>query len=558
MKKFISILIVFALLFGGVATVSAVSTDELDRAIESAAEFLLQTVQNPEVGSVGGCWTVLGLARSGINVPDSFFENYFAAAEIHTRLVRGGVVGGGTMQWPRLPITEYSRIILALTAAGFDPQDVENRNLLMEIADFDRVASQGINSVIFALLAFDSLNYSIPTIEDAQTQVTRKLLVDEILRLQLNDGGWNLIAGFIENWQNEVSEADLTAMALQALAKYQDNPNVAAATNRALAFLSSIQLDCGGFLFSGGMAAESVAQVIVALVELGIPLDDERFVKNGNTLLDSLLSFQSPDGGFWRGGENSNLMTTEQAFYALVAAQRLRDGQNSLYRMSDASQRNEIPAAETIGLPNKHRDVTRVEITSPGRTFDDIANHPNRQAIEALAARGIINGRTEIEFTPDETMTRAEFAAIITRGLGLPERVHPILGAISIFDDVPDNLWFTSAVQTAFHYRIVTGVSEVEFNPHGTITRQEAAVMVARAARLCGMDTDMSDGEILNILAKFGDSRAAADWAQASLAFAFREGILDDSEFYIQPEIPILRGEIAEILYRLLERSNLL
>ena len=82
------------------------------------------------------------------------------------------------------------------------------------------------------------------------------------------------------------------------------------------------------------VSSESVSQVIVALAELGIALDDSRFVKNGNTLLDALMQFQQEDGGFAHlmDGE-TDLLATEQAFYALVAANRVAQGESSLYRM---------------------------------------------------------------------------------------------------------------------------------------------------------------------------------------------------------------------------------
>jgi len=530
---------------------NAVTRDELDVIIAETVEYLLRMVPNPQVGSVGGEWAMIGLARSGVEIPDAFFHNYFANVERYVR-ERDGVLHN-------VRITEYSRLILALTAAGFDPRDVAGFDLTYRLGDFDRTIWQGINGPVFALLALDSLDYAIPTNNSAEVQSTREMFVGEILRRQLTDGGWNLTAGFGgPPAAHEVGDADLTGMALQALAKYRENPDVAAAIERGLAFLSETQDADGGFSSSfsqSGSAVESVAQVLVALVELGIPIDDPRFIKNGNTLVDNILSYRLPDGSFRHSREQdgNNLMSTEQAFYALVAAARSLDGRNSLYRMSDTIKRGEFVVEPTVGLPGKHADIRRVEVVTPNRVFADVAlNLPNRRAIEQLASRGIINGRTEFEFAPEATMTRAEFAAIITRGLGLPNR-H-----INVFDDVQANDWFATAVGTAFYYEIITGVSATEFNPNGTITRQEAAVMVARAARLCGMDTSLSESEILNILAIFGDSRTPADWARSSLAFAYSSGILDDSEFYIQPEIPILRGEIAEMLYRLLERANLL
>ena len=103
-----------------------------------------------------------------------------------------------------------------------------------------------------------------------------------------------------------------------------------------LAILSDRQNENGGYQFNENEQAscESVAQVMVALAELGFKLDDDRFVKNGKTLLDGLMQFQQADGGFSHlvGGE-SDLLATEQAFYALVAADRMERGGPSLYRM---------------------------------------------------------------------------------------------------------------------------------------------------------------------------------------------------------------------------------
>ena len=152
--------------------------------------------------------------------------------------------------------------------------------------------------------------------------------MDYIINAQLENGGWSLMGG--------EAEIDVTAMALQALAKYQDRKDVAEAVEKGLAVLSERQNDQGGYQYNAAesVSSESVSQVIVALAELGIALDDSRFVKNGNTLLDALMQFQQEDGGFSHlmDGE-TDLLAPEQAFYALVAANRIAQGESSLYRM---------------------------------------------------------------------------------------------------------------------------------------------------------------------------------------------------------------------------------
>ena len=338
MRKLMSLLLSVILLLALAAPVGAASSRELDAAVSGAAAYLLRTVRSPEVGTLGGEWSVIGLARSGHSVPDSWFESY------HRNVTRYVRERGGVLDERRL--TEYSRVILAMTAAGFDPRDVAGHDLTVPLGDFDRVIWQGVNGPIFALLALDSLGYDIPRNPSARTQATRELFVAEILRRQTPDGGWNLSAGAngAEVGRNERGDADLTGMALQALAKYQDDPTVRAATNRALRFLSRTQDASGGFssgLAGGEPTVESAAQVLVALTELGIPVNDPRFVKNGNTIVDNILSFQNADGSFSHspGSNEPSLMATEQALYGLVAAQRAAGGMNSLYRMGNEVRR---------------------------------------------------------------------------------------------------------------------------------------------------------------------------------------------------------------------------
>ena len=292
----------------------------LAETVTKTGEFLYQSVAEPTFGSVGGEWLILGLARSGLEISDEYFETYFQNLSVYTAQ-QGGVLHAKKY-------TEYSRVVLAVTAIGKDPLDVGGFNMLLPLADFEQTVFQGINGPIFALLALDSGNYEIPENIADSTQATRDMYVDYILNAQLPDGGWSLMGG--------EPEIDLTAMALQALAKYQDRKDVAEAIEKGLAILSDRQNENGSYQYSATEQAscESVAQVIVALAELGISLDDSRFVKNGKTLLDGILQFRQADGGFSHlvDGE-TDLLATEQAFYALVAANRIAQGESSLYRM---------------------------------------------------------------------------------------------------------------------------------------------------------------------------------------------------------------------------------
>ena len=534
MKRILSIFLTL-IIISGTFTTSFAADFDINQVIAETASYIYKTISKPQIGSIGGEWAVLGLVRSGVEIPEEYYQNYYKALEECVK-ERKGILHDKKY-------TEYSRVILALTAIGKTPKDVAGYNLLTPLGDYEKTVWQGVNGAIWALIALDSGNYDMPNNPNAKVQATREMYINHILEKQTSDGGWAL--------SGDVADPDVTGMALQALSKYQNNEKIKTATEKALDCLSNMQKENGGFSSYEVETSESCVQVLVALCELGISVDDVRFVKNGKSVLDNLFTFYENGKGFKHIHEDStNLMATEQCFYALVALKRASEGRNTLYDMSDAKHLN--VSSDAGGLAGKNADVKKMSITSPGKSFADIVGHKDKTSIETLASRGIINGMTESSFEPESTMTRAEFATIIARGLGLPQKSN------AIFKDVKSSDWYYTYVSTAYSYGIIKGVSENEFNPNGTITREEAAVMVTRAAKLCGMDTEMDTLAVRDSLAQFFDYVKAADWSRSSLAFCYNEKILDDSVMDIKPKEAVTRAEIASMLYNMLLSANLL
>lgn len=277
---------------------------------------MLDTVKTDEL-TFGSEWLVIALARSGRDVPDSYYDSVVKAVQ------------SAKGQLSDKKSTEYARTILALTAIGKDPADVGGYDLLAGLADMDDVTYQGINGAIFALLALDSGKYDVPATAEGGTQVTRDGLVAYILAQQLSDGGWAL--------SGTSADPDVTAMALQALAPYRTgDETVDTAVDKGVQLLSDMQLADGGYSSWGTLNSESCAQVLIALATLGIdPVSDSRFVKNGLTVLDALLAY-AVSGGFRHtvDGE-ADAIATEQALCALTAYARLLDGKTALYDMTD-------------------------------------------------------------------------------------------------------------------------------------------------------------------------------------------------------------------------------
>lgn len=326
-KKTVSLISAALLFLYSAFSVSAVSYSETAEKETAVARHLLNSPV-PSVGSIGGEWMVIGLARSG-KISKEFSDGYYSNAESYVKAV-------GSNKLHRSKSTENSRMIIALTSIGKDPRDIAGYNLLTPLADFNFVKKQGINGPVWALIAFDTMQYDIPTDQLVTVQTTREKLIDYILLNQCSDGGWDL--------NGESADADVTGMAIQALAPYvTKNTGVREAVEKALNVISNSQNSNGCFMTGGEATPESSAQIITALSAMNIDSNaDERFIKSGNSALDGLLSFSVENGFEHTKGKGYNQMSTEQSYYALVSFDRYKNGQNSLYDMTDLIAKGDV------------------------------------------------------------------------------------------------------------------------------------------------------------------------------------------------------------------------
>ena len=119
---------------------------KVNEVTQEAGKYIAETVKKPAVGSIGGEWAVIGLARSGYAVPQTYFEDYYNGVEEYVKNCQGVL--------HERKYTEYSRVILALTAIGRDPANVGGYNLLTPLGDYDATVWQGLNGPIWALIAW--------------------------------------------------------------------------------------------------------------------------------------------------------------------------------------------------------------------------------------------------------------------------------------------------------------------------------------------------------------------------------------------------------------------
>ncbi|MGM9936334.1 MAG: S-layer homology domain-containing protein [Candidatus Ornithomonoglobus sp.] len=185
------------------------------------------------------------------------------------------------------------------------------------------------------------------------------------------------------------------------------------------------------------------------------------------------------------------------------------------------------------------------EAAQANDAFTDISSATwAREAINGLAAAGVINGKSETEFAPNDTVTRAEFAKMLMGAFGLNSESF----TTSSFGDVSTDAWYFQAVETAYNLGIITGIDDGVFAPDALITRQDMAVMVSRAAAVTGKDIPET------VEAKsFDDASSISSYAVNAVDQLVKGGIINgmsDTEF--APLSNATRAQAAKILYSFL------
>lgn len=337
------------------------------------SEDAILSTRTAEYAAEGGLdWYALYMYRAGYESDYAAYGSALEDAVSQKYQENGGL--------DRVRASEWHRTGLAATACGGDALAFgtnaagETINLVAD-GVYDRgktedLGAQGINGFTWGLLMLDSRGYAVP----AGAADTRETILTRILSAQTTEGGFSL--------SGEGVSADLTAMTLQALAPYQNSPHAFTVTDKAkgtavertvseaielaLGALSACQMENGGF-GDDGESSESASQVIIALCALGIdPASDVRFVKRSGSVLDALLRFARPDGGFAhtleKGADGSNAMAGEQALGALTAYMRYKDGLHSLY---DLREEADAETAEAVRALREEIDALAAAGTEP-------------------------------------------------------------------------------------------------------------------------------------------------------------------------------------------------
>lgn len=200
------------------------------------------------------------------------------------------------------------------------------------------------------------------------------------------------------------------------------------------------------------------------------------------------------------------------------------------------------------------------------RSFSDVTNHPwARNILNALYSKGIMEYLRADAFGADDQTTRGEFATLLVKGLSLPINASD---SQQSFFDVPygskTTTWDYEHLETAARAGIITGKIEGFFSPNLPITRQEAAVMIARASKL---KLDSNDDKLKAKLSKtYLDSGRIEHYAQPAVQAVTAAKIMSGSpvtlpgakkaSFNFNPTSNMTRAEAAKIAVELLKANK--
>ncbi|MFD0677764.1 MULTISPECIES: S-layer homology domain-containing protein [unclassified Paenibacillus] len=181
------------------------------------------------------------------------------------------------------------------------------------------------------------------------------------------------------------------------------------------------------------------------------------------------------------------------------------------------------------------------------KTFADLKGHWSQKDVELLASKLVVKGQTDSQFAPDSDITRAEFAALLVRALGLKVDAS----AKSSIKDIKDGEWFVGVLGTAVKASLMEGFEDGTFRPNAKITREQMAVMISRAMAAAGK---VGDSKKADVTAKFADGTQIHDWATDAVAKNTAAGIIQGtSENKFMPAQFATRAEATVMLKRLLE-----
>ena len=243
--------------------------------------------------------------------------------------------------------------------------------------------------------------------------------------------------------------------------------------------------------------------------------------------------------------ESVNADSTIEVSFKKVASSGGSSGGSSSSGKSD-KETIEKPIEETTTKEETTKEETTKE--EPAKTewvnpFSDVKTDDwYYEYVKYINEKNLMKGISESEFAPNNTVTRAMFVTVLYRLEKEPT------GAKADFADVPEGTYYENAVGWAVQNGIVKGVSETEFAPDNTITREQMATIIHRYMKFKGLDMSVSENVDVT---SYEDFENISDYAKDAFRFACSNGIISGtSETTLAPKESLARAQMAAIFQR--------
>ena len=422
-----------------------VSPEEVQKALDSGVKFLHDYYEAKEFRGMLEDWAPIGLCAAGEDLagPEWSVGGRSAQDAMLADLSTEGLLKYGRN-------TDYQRVILNLAALGIDPSNTEGVDYAGVLAQSQLPSGKFADSVGEQVAGEQLVNaqvWGIIAMKAAQIEGMNDKKAINWLAEHINaDNGYSI------DTTAEQSDIDMSGMALIAFAILGESDS-SEPVMKVMEYLKNNQQPSGGFAAWSMETSESPAAVIQGLTALGLDPQAERWTTENGSPLRALLDYQQPNGGFahYEGG-GSNLKATAQAVMAL---------------------------ADYINGASAFQRMAQGQLQQSGIFSDMQESHWAYPAVKGLVENSVVNGYPDNTFRPDNPVTRAEFATILVKGLGLQGQMTTTTAQ---FRDLPTGHWANKTVAAAVERGYIKGMSETTFAPTANITGAQVAAMLVRAA----------------------------------------------------------------------------
>lgn len=191
--------------------------------------------------------------------------------------------------------------------------------------------------------------------------------------------------------------------------------------------------------------------------------------------------------------------------------------------------------------------IITVDPSYGSSNFNDLGAYSNqaRAAADFLYENNIASGVASGQYGPENSIRRGDFALMVYRAFNL----SAYSTGQSYFRDVSLSDYYGQAVNTLYSLGIVSGTENGIFSPGGTLSRQDAMLMVQKAMRAVGWNAN--DG-IYSSIGSYGDAGQVSAYAQGAMAYMIQMGLLPTSGGQLAPRAPLTRIDMAQVIHRAL------